>query len=404
MFYTKPVFILIFWVSVFLPQELSFYIGSARLEIYRVILLLVSPFIFSSLIKYRLKVAEFFLVVYVVTSMVSFLYHGEFGGLEAAVVIALEVFVTYLWGRAIVFDRGHKAIFDSVKILTLFFFILAPFAILENITGLRLFHALASQMTGIPTEVYVRWDYYRNGIARAGTVFVHPILYSIMAMSVFYVSMAYLKERGGRFKAIFGYLTAVVSSMSSVGFLMLAMQYLIFMVDKMIRKVPVLKYLFLCGAILGAIVIQIGTEQGLFRWLAINSALNKWNAYIRIIQWESAVDDVLDNPLLGIGFREWSRPFWLPTSIDTYWLYTAVTNGLVAVTFLGIFWVLALKKHLEMYSITKEPLFLAFFAAISSLVFAGFTVHFFDKTPVFVYFLLGLYMAYAYTCSARKEE
>jgi hypothetical protein len=55
---------------------------------------------------------------------------------------------------------------------------------------------------------------------------------------------------------------------------------------------------------------------------------NYGSAYNRVLIWRYGSQNVFDNPILGIGFQDWSRPYWMHSSMDNFWLLTAVRYGL----------------------------------------------------------------------------
>ena len=59
-------------------------------------------------------------------------------------------------------------------------------------------------------------------------------------------------------------------------------------------------------------------------------------AYNRILIWRYGTDDVMGSPLFGIGLNDWSRPIWMGSSVDNFWLLWAMRYGLVGFLLLAI--------------------------------------------------------------------
>jgi hypothetical protein len=380
--------IALYLFSLFLPQELSFFVGSIRLELYRVVLLFMFFPAVISVMRSGFLRFEYFLLLYVLWAASSFVIHGGTSGIEPAGVVILEVLASYFVGRSFIGRYGSVGFEKCMKIFAIFLIVMIPFAIIEAVTGFKILHVMASAISGQYTPSYVEGKYLRNGVYRASTVFGHPILYAILAASVFVIFLGLYRKRKS---LLIGPVVAVYTSMSSVGFIMVFIQVFILFLARVFRKHPFTKQLSAYGLILLVLVIQFGSNRGFFTWVAMNSALSPWNAYIRLLQWEHAWDDILRSPLIGIGSGDWTRPGWLPGSIDAYWLVVALVNGLPAVIFLILFWVFLLRSVISKLTLTKNLVFLWFIAVIVSIAFAGTTVHFFDKAPALIYFILGVF-------------
>ena len=377
----------VYLFSLFLPQELSFYLGSVRLELYRVVLLLMFFPAITSVMRSGFFRYEYFLLLYIFSAAVSFLIHDGASGVEPAGVVILEVLASYFVARSFIERYGSVGFEKCMKIFAVFLIIMIPFAIIEAVTGYKILHVIASEISGQYTLSYVEDKYLRNGVYRASTVFGHPILYAILAASVFVIFLGMYRKRKS---LLIGPIVAVYTSMSSVGFIMVFIQTFILFLARVFRKYPFTKQLSTYGLILLVLVIQFGSNRGFFTWVAMNSALSPWNAYIRLLQWEHAWDDILRSPLIGIGSGDWTRPGWLPGSIDSYWLVVALVNGFPAVIFLILFWVFLLRSAILKFTLTRNLVFLWIIAVIVSIAFAGTTVHFFDKAPALIYFILGV--------------
>jgi hypothetical protein len=110
----------------------------------------------------------------------------------------------------------------------------------------------------------------------------------------------------------------------------------------------------------------------------------------RLVIWEYASKDVERNPIWGIGFNDWSRPHWMPSSsMDAFWLVTAVQGGLPAALCL-MSGVILLAAGVSRNEASDRRVRRTWLILIFSLTVAAFTVHFWTTLYAFFFFLLGI--------------
>jgi O-antigen ligase len=270
---------------------------------------------------------------------------------------------------------------------------LAPFAIIEATNGYRFFHVLTADIFGTETLDNLGYSYFRHGIHRASTIFSHPILYSIIAIMLFPLLYIY---RSPLHKTLFffGIITAMVTSVTSAGILMFASQIGLAMCKKLERIIPLIfKYLVII-VISFYVIVSFASNRGPVLVLIQSLSLNSQTAYTRYQQWIFSFDDIANNPIFGIGFNEWSRPFWMQISIDSFWLMTILQNGSFALLALSTCFIYSMKSYWLYWRLSKDTLFFCFFVSIFSIVFAGFTVDFFDRAQLMVFFFLGVFNSF----------
>ena len=204
-----------------------------------------------------------------------------------------------------------------------------------------------------------------------------------------------------RYLFVFGYLVAAYASMTSAGFIMLAMQVGLIILDRFNIYFPGLRRNVVRLAILVFIGLQLFTTQGAIKMLLNILALNPATAFARYYQWENAWDDVMRNKMFGLGFNEWTRPWWMPGSIDSYWLHMAVVHGLVGAVIISIFWILLFRYLFSSYQLTKDRMIFIMSCAVLGIIFGGITVAFFDRAQTFIYLFLGMMMGYTYKAASK---
>lgn len=382
-------------VSLFIPSGLALYIGSIKLEFYKVILLLGFIPCSISLLKEKLNSVDILIFVSSVWVFISFIVKEGSAGLETSVVKFLEIFVAFKIGSVYVNLYGADALNKLMKYFGVIAIVLLPFAVYESLSGVRIWHVIVNAIGGEYSQNYVDPKYYRNGVYRTGSVFNQPILFSI-AMAVFFYFSFYIStglRAYGRSLPVVG---SIIASMSTIGFLMIFIQVLSKMYFDAYWKYRSIKTLAAVLIVSFIFVIELGSDDSFVKWLALHSSFNSWNAYVRLLQWEFAWTDVLNNPIWGTLHGDWNRPFWLPGSIDSYWLALALSNGLMATVSLLIAWLVVAYRAFKMAEDTQDAVCVGIFAVVISIVIAGFTVHFFDRLPALLYLLLGVFSAYIY--------
>lgn len=388
---SKSLYILI--LSFFLPAELSFFVGDVRLEIYRVVLLLLSPYAFLFFFRRSWSGIDYSLLSFTVFVLISVLFNKGLAGVQEVGIQILEVFVVFLLGYAAIARNGYEEFKKYITLFLVLYLILAPFAVYEALTGHRILHDIAASLSGVQTIVYMSPDDMRLGLYRAMSIFATPIFYSMVSAFLFFLTWN-IYSGGKRAFFLLGLLVAIVCAVTSVGFLMIFMQLAILITMGRLFRSELLRNISIISAVVLLFVIEITSDGGVGKWIALNLALNEWNGYIRYLQWVYAYDDILRKPFLGPG--DWTRPYWMPSSIDAYWLVLAVKYGIPSALSALTLWVLILKYLINIYSSNNKPIFYVLICSVFALLLGCFTVHLFDKAAVIVYLILGFMVGLAY--------
>ncbi|WP_419810566.1 hypothetical protein [Bacterioplanoides sp.] len=379
--------VLLYLLLMTIPGEFYFNFFGIRMELYRLFLLVAFLFYVPVLFKFkRFGAIEYFLLSYCVWSFFSFFVNHGVSGFKSSIILYLEVFVGYFLGLSI---GGSAKKFKRVLFCIAFFYILvAPLAIFETQSGYRITHVFFAEILGNPVESYLGDSYYRHGLHRASTVFSHPILYSVCAVVFIPIFFVFNKS----LKAFFlssGIFIAMIASVTSVGFLMVFLQFMLYilgLISKFYKKI--FTHVVWFSSLL-FLFLSVASNRGPVVLFVNTMSLNPGTAYFRYLQWQFSTDDVMANPFFGIGFYEWSRPHWMPISIDNFWLMTALQNGIPAFVFLILFFIFSCRRHWFSWRSSGESFYFAFFASIFSIIFAAFTVDFFDRAQLVVFLLLG---------------
>ena len=372
-------------VLIFIPMEANFFLGPIRLEPYRLFLIVVTCYMFfnHSIYDSKDRVA-ICLGLYCFACLLSFVNAHGGAGIESSIILFMEVYVSYSLGKLVLGSME-----DFKKIIAFFciaFFVLAPFAILESQNGYRVLHVFFSKLFGTYTIDNLGMDYYRHGIHRASTVFSHPILYSIIAVML----LPFILLFNNKFKYAIGLFVAMITSVTSAGILMFLIQLFLLFCRKVESK---FKHIFSSLVFIFSffyLFLSFSSNRGPILVLIQTLALNPQTAYTRYLQWYYAFDDIARHPILGNGFHEWSRPFWMPLSIDSFWLMTVLQNGYLALLPLSLAFFISMKNYWVAWRLNGDIMYFLFFISLFSIVFAGFTVDFFDRAQLMVFFVMGL--------------
>lgn len=397
------IYMLMYIFSILIPMEAYFNVGNVRVELYRILLLLVTPYVFINLNKNKLiGLKEKLLFVFCIYVGVSFYINHGFVKIESGIINFLEVFIGYGLGLLLL---GDKNVFKNVfKVFLIVFLTLIPFAVYEAIDGVRFLHIIAADIFGNPVVEELGDSYFRHGIHRASTLFSHPILYSICGVMLFPILFIYFRP----LKAVVmgaGILVAMITSVTSAGFLMIAFQFSLYLLKRLSFYIDKIYKIIFITMILLYVFLVISSNRGPILILIQTLALNPATAYARYQQWQFSIDDISSNPFFGIGFHNWSRPFWMSSSVDSFWLNTTLISGYPSLILLLSFFFLSLKEHWSKKDNKSNGHYhFAFFCSISSILFAGLTVDFFDRAQLMVFFIMGIYNSFLLNLNKETKK
>lgn len=383
---TPLVIILMLILVIMVPIELGFNIGPLFFTWSRFFLVIMTFVILPRLGTLQLRPHDWFFIGHVVWTCVAFVHiYGPGKAVERAGTYVLEFLIVYLIAK-IYLPRLEQmpAVFGTLFLLVI---ISASVALPEALTGIRYVHVLASSITGTK---YNFDDEVRMGITRAASFFEHPILYGVFCSSLFSLMWFTSTVRQRIYKApVIAFATWLAAS--SAPLLILMMQCFLIGVERTTRGVKN-RLLIVTGIALTLVTIaQAATGRGFVGILAMFT-LNPGTTYVRRMQWEFAIKDVMRHPLLGFEPSTWTRPFWLAPSIDNYWLLMMMRSGIPSLILLGLcvlfLWrdMAARKDMPPLYTNIRTGWGLMMVA----LIIGAATVAFFGKLQPLLAFYIGL--------------
>jgi hypothetical protein len=298
----------------------------------------------------------------------------------------VEFLGAYLLGRVGV--RNAEDMRRLIKLLFLLLLLLLPFALLESVTRRPLLLDL------IPKSLPSVDAGVRFGMRRAQTAFAHPIHYGAFvsaAMGMTWYVVDRNKSFFGRIPKAFAVVLSTFFSLST-GALLAVMTQLVLILYEATMKASARRWtVFTWSVIIGYAIVDMIATKSPFHVLVNRMTFSSGSSYNRILIWQFGSQNVADNPIFGLGLRDWVRPSYMSPSADNFWLLTAMKFGLPSflmfaiAVFLMIRW--AARANLS------DPLAAAcragWLTSLGGIILAGGTVHYWGNIFSFVMLIFG---------------
>ncbi len=380
--------------SLLFPPETSFYLGSFRLTAYRLLVILATPVCAWLLWSRRtgpLRAADWMLLLHTLLATAAVAVHHGLAEYEAMGIYAFECFGAYMMGR--VFIRSVADLRRIATTLVWTVVIMSLFTIPESLTGRHYIREIAGVIRHMPFE---SWVGARFGLARAFGPFEHPILYGVYCASAagmaIFTCAGVFRTMFRRVAALAVVAAATVASVSSGAVLPLMVQLILLAYERVTRWLRGRWLLLSIVVLLLYVFIDWLSNRSGIRVLLSYLTFNSGTALGRIDIWKYGGREVVDHPLLGIGFNDWRRPdWWDSSSVDAFWLLTAMRYGLPAALLLAgaaLASMVAVGRRIRTEGRNASPL-LGFELSLIALALAAFTVHYWNGVFVYFLFLIG---------------
>jgi hypothetical protein len=305
----------------------------------------------------------------------------------------LDFAAAYLLARAHV--RSELSFVNLTKIIGSIFLIVAPFAILESATGIAPILQTLDKLNLSNIYRTTAID-YRFSLVRARVFMVHPIHFGIFASVAFTLSLLELSKKSSVtniFKTT-GAIVCIICSISSsalIGALMtIALIGWVTIMRHIKRKWLALVLLIICGYV----TVDLMSNRTPIRVAMSYITFSSHTAFYRAAIFEYGIQNVWQNPIFGLGTRDWIRAEWLASSsVDNFWLLTTMKYGIpalvlistaIASTFLNL-----MKAPTNNHSGLVTPK-LIYGITATSLVFMLSTVHVWHSSYSLIAFLFGI--------------
>lgn len=381
-------------IALALPTETSIYVGSLRLSPYRIVLIITFFTSLSMLFSRRVGKphgVDFLMIGHSLWVLLSFFVNEGAGqGIESGGIYIIESLGAYLVGRCWIRTREDFEAFCRVVVFLVIGMLL--FTIPEALTGYHLIREAFRAVLGGAGLPYIE---PRLGLSRAFGSFDHPILYGTFCATTFaatYYVVCAARIGLRQIMTVSAVGLATFLSLSSGAFVAMGIQAMFVGWDRVTRGISnrwsILASLFAASWIMLSLLSNRSPIKVFISYMTFSAH----SAYNRILIWEYGTKEVARHPLFGIGFSDWQRPDWMhSSSMDNFWLVTAVRYGLPALVLLLAAVLLTMYKlgGLRRIDASLHRYRSAWIIGIAGIAIAGITVHFWNSLFGLFMFLLG---------------
>lgn len=238
------------------------------------------------------------------------------------IITFVDLFGGWLVGRTLIRSAADFRIFVRAMIWACV--VMFPVALLEFLTN---FNLLQEIFRPIFDTFRKGWTSYgRLGFERVMAGFAHPILYGVfcsIAVATSYYVYRHLKTKAVLLAGFLVFMTFM--SLSAGPFLAAILQVGLITWGRITRNAwKPLAWM----VVVSYVVVDLLSNRTPIT-IAINYVtFNAATAWYRVAQWKYGIQEVWANPLFGIGLGDWSRPHWLGSSVDNFWLLTTMRGGI----------------------------------------------------------------------------
>lgn len=401
----SPVWVQLLIWSLVIPTELSFTIFGLRLNAYRIILLtgfLPALVKCTSNRKIRFGLPDFFILFNGLWCVLALSYNHEIlTGLQSGGIRVLELCGSYFIARAYIIDE--KTYLSTLKVFITALTFLLPFLLVETFTSINLIKVIANQGTFNPSIDK------RFGLTRAFGPFDHPILLGVFGaafLGMFYNSYGknfFLSK--SRVKPVLLAIICSCCSISSGAILTIAIQAFLICWRKVTKGIAARWRILTILFFITYFAIDLLSNRGPLYVFMSYMTFSPQTAYYRKLIFDSGIENVIDNPVFGIGLNDWSRPEWMiSASMDNFWLVQAVTFGLPSLITILLATIIPLGRKWGADQ-SKNQLRMGWTLSLVGIAISGITVHFWNALLVFFGLLLGMgvWMTHPTLNSVRDE-
>ncbi len=377
----------LFVAALLIPAQVQ--VGPIRLTPYTLMIILCALPLLARFLQdrsSRIIVLDVVVALYVVWIGLSILANH---GLSRIVFVAsqtITLYGGYLMGRILVrSEADYRLLFRTILIVLL---VLLPFALVELLTGRMLLNDLLAPLMTVNPRAS---NEMRMGLNRVQSVFEHPILFGLFC-SVAIANFWYLHRRSLTWAPLVGLASAMTFfSLSSAPNIAQMMQFVLIAWERLTGWLA-LRWVVLAGLTLAALtVIQLAVPGGIVGLVIDGFAFNPQTGWGRTEIFEYGSAEVLRNPVFGLGFDDWIRPWYKKESVDNFWLLTAMRYGLPTLILLWLALGLQAACIMARRDLTpgEADCRLGYVFAWVGLFFVLGTVHIWGPLSVFVMAYLG---------------
>ncbi|WGH77269.1 right-handed parallel beta-helix repeat-containing protein [Jannaschia ovalis] len=313
--------------------------------------------------------------------------------IQQAPSVGVEFLGGYVIARATI--RSVEAFLGFCRIILLVILIVLPAAIYEALTGASPIVRAIAALPGLVSVDEVPSD-PRLGLERVQAIFAHPIHFGLFCSIAFSMTFVGLKDTMSdtrRWLAAGAVAGAGFLALSSGALLAIALQLGMIVWAATFRRLTWRWWLLVGLFALAYATVGLLSNRTAIQVFLSYATFSAHNAYWRAIIFEWGMMNVWANPILGIGLNEWVRPDWMhSSSVDNFWLLTAMRYGLPAFALLTAGWLTILVRlmRLPLAAESREGrIRRACVFTLIGLAFTLATVHVWTNIYSFTFFILG---------------
>jgi hypothetical protein len=389
-------------ISIFVPEAFGFFLFDLRLTIARALLLVTMPaliFTFGELVaasRYRFVLSDLLFPIAMVWMIFS---QSQIDGLESALksggASALEFGGAYLAARSLVRTAGQAQ--AAARLYCVCAAIAGLLGILDVALNDHVLRDGLAKLTGYrfyferPEEPMMN---YRLGFLRAEGPLEHPIIYGVVMCYALMLSrvLTGFEKMFCRIGCGIGLFISVSSAAWEAIVIGIGLTYYLRFARFPARWISLVVTI---GLFFSVVFLTTVNPLG---WIFNHFTLDASTGYFRLMIWDAAGADVMESPIFGIGTtNDWFRPSWMPSSVDSLWLRSAMLCGipgslLIALALIGASVPAARRTARNAARVAARDIVLAETLDIITFltIFIGFTVFYWGSAWVSLGLLAGL--------------
>lgn len=386
-------------LTMFLPEELSFYFGELRMTICRLLFLLIAPAILFRFVRLTVRANYRFVwsdALVPVTGLWMFVGPTAIEGFDRTVVFcgvsALEFCVPYMATRVFLTERGQAV--ALVRILCIAIATIGVLAIFDEFSGRFVLREIAGSLTGYHKNSGDYSNLMRGSLFRATSTLEHPILLGTACL--FGLLMATTMRGALRHFMLAGSAVGLTLSVSSAPVGGAVIGFGAFLYNKLTRNLP-FRWGLLLASVAGVILFIFSAHPKPWGFIFNHLTFDVGSAYYRIMQWDFVGPVVMNSPIFGVGpYYEYGRLSGLSPTIDSNWLYMAMLFGIPGSILIGLSYLTACSVSMDVgnksLNLTKQERQLGFVLSLimGLLIYIGFTASYWGTVYILAMFLAGM--------------
>jgi hypothetical protein len=380
-------------VSWFLPEGLSFFVAGLRLNIIRVIFLILTPVVFARFAnklasrRYRFVWSDVFVPAAAFWMFLGpCVIYGLADSLAHSGPVVLEYLIAYMVTRVLLEENGQALAFLSMLCVVIAFICLD--ALLDTLTSHYFTRDLVTQITGFQKD----WgagseDAFRFGLLRAAGPIEHPILFGIIAGIGLLVAVS-VKIRLRPF-CIAACGIGIVICFSSAPEQSVLLGFGLLIYGRVMAGLK-FKWLLPIGGVAAFALTLVMITNRPFGALFDLATIDPETAYYRLYIWNLVGPYVLQSPWFGVFIDNMEYQ----GSVDSLWLVLSLLYGIPCSILVGLSMIGACSLPTDLARAYLGPnesrAGTVLGVAMVVIIFTGFTVHFWGSAWILVGLLTGL--------------